>query len=289
MSSETSPAARHRGFAGFVYQRFKEARVLQAAGSLTFTTLLALVPLLTVMLVVITAFPVFGNVSALFERWINDLLVPSGASAVTVYLTEFKNQAGGLTAMGLAAMTLSALLLMQTIERTFDGIWRARSTRPWWVRFSLYWAILTLAPVVAGAGLSASTQMAHWFPALAGKTGWVWMGLLANAVLLYLLYRLVPNREVPHWHALTGAAVTAVLLEAAKWLFGIYINNFNSYHLVYGAFAAVPLFLVWLHLLWTMVLGGAVLTASLSGWHGGSTDLPDDGTANASTPPYKSC
>ncbi|WP_304334238.1 YihY family inner membrane protein [Conchiformibius steedae] len=264
------------GFAAFLWKRFKEARVFQAAGSLTFTTLLALVPLLTVMLVVITAFPVFGDVSSLFERWVNDLLVPSGASAVSDYLTQFKTQAGGLTAVGLAAMTLSALLLMQTIERAFDSIWRARSKRPWWVRFSLYWAILTLAPVVAGAGLSASTRMAQWFPSWSSGNI-VWAGFVFDVVLLYVLYRLVPNRQVPNLHALAGAVLTALLLEAAKWGFGIYVRNFNSYHVVYGAFAAMPLFLVWMHVLWSMVLGGAVLTACLSDWNGSAAELSDNG------------
>lgn len=267
----------HAGFVGFLWKRFKEARVFQVAGSLTFTTLLALVPLLTVMLVVITAFPVFGNASGVFENWINEVIVPSGASAVSQYLSEFKTQAGGLTAMGLAVMALSALLLMQTIERTFDAIWHSQNTRPWWVRFSLYWAILTLAPVIVGTGISASTRMATWFPIMSVKANMFGTGLMSEMVLMYLLYRLVPNRHVPNVHALIGALFAALLLEMAKWVFGHYVRNFNSYHVVYGAFAAVPLFLVWLQTLWIIILGGAVLTAGLSYWHGGAYRFMHDG------------
>lgn len=275
----SSTPTQKTGFFRFLGKHFYEARIWQAAGSLTFATLLALVPLLTVMLVVVTAFPVFGNASNQFMELVNSILVPEGASAVSRYLEEFKNQAGGLTAAGLAVMTAGALMLMQTIERTFDSIWHTRNRRPLAVRLSIYWALLTLLPVLIGTGMSLSTHLSAWLPQFSGSLQNVWTFALA-ALLLFLLYRFAPNSRVPLGSALTGAVLAALLLEAAKWGFGLYVRHFNSYHTVYGAFAAIPLFLLWLHLLWTIVLGGAVLTAALAFWKNGVHRYPDSGQAD---------
>lgn len=268
MSSNT----KKYGFSDVLRQRFREARVPQAAGSLTFTTLLALVPLLTVMLVVVAAFPVFGDISNQFMGFVNRILVPDGASMIASYLNEFKNQAGGLTAAGLAVMTLGALMLMQTIENTFDNIWHVRRKRSLTVRFSIYWALLTLVPILVGAGISASAHLTAWLPAFSGslKIGWT---LLFDIFLLFFLYCFVPNVRVPVPHALIGAVLAALLLESAKWGFNLYVARFNSYHVIYGAFAAIPLFLIWLHLVWMIVLGGAVLTAALTGHRNGGYRL----------------
>lgn len=268
MSSNTKKYS----FSDVLRQRFREARVPQAAGSLTFTTLLALVPLLTVMLVVVAAFPVFGDISNQFMGFVNRILVPDGASMIASYLNEFKNQAGGLTAAGLAVMTLGALMLMQTIENTFDNIWHVRRKRSLTVRFSIYWALLTLVPILVGAGMSASAHLTAWLPAFSGslKIGWT---LLFDIFLLFFLYCFVPNVRVPVPHALIGAVLAALLLESAKWGFNLYVARFNSYHVIYGAFAAIPLFLIWLHLVWMIVLGGAVLTAALTGHRNGGYRL----------------
>lgn len=260
------------GFARFLLRRFGEIQVSQTAGSLTFTTLLALVPLLTVMLAVLTAFPMFGDISDAFMAFINETIVPSGASAVSEYLHEFKSQAAKLTSIGIIVMVITSLLLIHTIETTFNRIWRVKHTRPLLLRMSVYWALLTLGPVLVGFSLSASAYFLknsylNHYPLLATllRLG----GQLAfSTAALWVLYRVVPNRYVPARHALIGAVTTAVLLETAKWGFGLYISNFNSYQLIYGAFAAIPVFLVWLQLLWTILIGGALLTASLSYWHG---------------------
>lgn len=253
------------GFFAFLWHRFQEARILQAAGSLTFTTLLALVPLLTVMLVVMTTFPVFEKQSDHFIAFINGLFVPEGASVMIQYLQEFEAKAGKLTAAGIVVMALSALMLMQTIERTFDGIWRVHRQRPLLMRFCIYWAILTLAPVLIGTGISFSQYMSTWFPMLSGQLHMLW-ALILDIILLFCLYYFVPNSRVVLWSALLGALLAGILLEATKWGFAMYVHHFNNYHLIYGAFAAIPLFLMWLNLLWNIILGGAVLTATLSSW-----------------------
>lgn len=260
-------------FALFLLKRFNDIGVVQVSGSLTFTTLLALVPLLTVMLVVVAAFPMFDDVSAKFMHMVNNVLVPSGASTIMDYLNEFKDKASSLTAVSLVGMGVTSILLIQTIDQTFNRIWRVKKTRSLFQQVPIYWALLTLAPVALGLGASITGKIQDIFPQISGSIGNLPQLILTVAVL-YFAYRIVPNRYVPSKHALCGASVTAIALELAKWGFGIYISNFNSYTLIYGVFAAVPVFLVWLNLLWTLVLTGAVLTASLSHWRGNAFMRP---------------
>ncbi|MBP8069699.1 MAG: YihY family inner membrane protein [Neisseria sp.] len=264
---------RFAGFMVFLWKRFDEVRVPQVSASLTFTTLLALVPVLTVTLVVVSAFPMFDTLSDSFVRFINQTIVPQGAGVLFDYINQFKGKASNLTAIGIVMLVVTSLLLIRTIDQTFNRIWRVQSERPLWTQFLVYWALLTFGPLAIGLSLTAWTLMLQqsrvdeMFPFLTGvlRTG---SSILFSTVILWLLYRLVPNRYVPARQALVGAAVTAVLLEAARALFAWYIGTFNSYTLIYGAFAAIPVFLLWLNLLWMLVLTGAVFTASLSYWQG---------------------
>ncbi|QMT32553.1 YihY family inner membrane protein [Alysiella filiformis] len=262
------PQQRWFQFALFILRRFNQIGVAQVAGSLTFTTLLALVPVLTVMLVVVAAFPMFEDVSAQFMEMVNDVLVPSGASTIMAYLNQFKDKANGLTAISLLGMGITSILLIQTIDQTFNRIWRVKTTRSLFQQIPIYWALLTLAPVALGLGASLTRKIQAALPHLSdGAIGHL-PQLLFTLAVLYFAYRVVPNRYVPSKHALCGAFMTALAVEIAKWGFGIYIRNFNSYELIYGVFAAVPVFLIWLNVLWILVLTGAVMTASFSYWRG---------------------
>ncbi|WP_293813709.1 YihY family inner membrane protein [uncultured Aquitalea sp.] len=262
------------GFAGFVMRRMGSHRLMQVSGSLTFTTLLALVPLFTIALTVISAFPVFSDYSTRFKVMLLSTLVPEFAGKViSVYMRQFADNAEKLTAAGIVMLGVTSLMLMATIERTFNSIWSVRRGRPWVQQSMVYWTVLTLGPLVLGGGLLAW----RWLIKLARfeKT----MPLLADMVeaggaviltgmVLSLLYRIVPNRFVPIKHALWGALVTALLLEATKLGFGYYIGQVANYQLVYGAFASIPIFLLWVYCLWMVVLAGAVFTACLSYWEG---------------------
>ena len=258
-------------FAWFVVRRFDEERVPQAAASMTFTTLLALVPVLTVMVAVASIFPVFDRWSDSFVAFVNQTIVPQGADMVFDYINAFRNQAGKLTAIGSVMLVVTSLMLIRTIDNAFNRIWRVNTQRPWMMQFLVYWALLTFGPLSLGVGISfmvGSVQES----ALASSQ---WMGVLRTAgtlffvtLLLWGLYRFVPNRFVPARQAFVGALVTAFCLETARFLFAWYMGNFDGYRSIYGAFAAVPFFLLWLNLLWTLVLGGAVLTSSLSYWQG---------------------
>ena len=260
-------------FAWFVVHRFSEERVPQAAASMTFTTLLALVPVLTVMVAVASIFPVFDRWSDSFVSFVNQTIVPQGADMVFDYIDAFRDQANRLTAIGSVMLVVTSLMLIRTIDNAFNHIWRVNTQRPWMMQFLVYWALLTFGPLSLGVGISfmvgsvqdsvLSSGAQQWTDAL--KTA---ARLAFMTVLLWGLYRFVPNRFVPARQAFVGALITAFCLETARFLFAWYMGNFDGYRSIYGAFAAVPFFLLWLNLLWTLVLGGAVLTSSLSYWQG---------------------
>ncbi|XXQ68382.1 YihY family inner membrane protein [Neisseriaceae bacterium B1] len=260
------------GFARFVVQRFLDNGIPQIAGSLTYTTLLALVPLLTVMLVIITAFPMFGDLSDAFMNFVRSTIVPSGASTIAEYLNDFKDHAGKLTSIGIIMMVVTSMMLVQTIDETFNRIWQVRRQRSLWVRLPMYWVLLTIGPLVVGLSITVSAyfmrlEMLNQLPYFAGSLKFIGQ-VIFNTILFCGIFRFVPNRYVSMKHALVGGFITGLLIELAKAGFGLYIKNFNSYELIYGAFAAIPVFLVWLQILWMIVLSGAVFTSSLSYWRG---------------------
>ncbi|WP_225748470.1 YihY family inner membrane protein [Eikenella sp. Marseille-P7795] len=265
--------SRRLAFARFLYARFYEVNIPQVAGSLTFTTLLALVPLFTVVIVVVSAFPVFADFSAQFHDLVSQIMMPAGVEAVGDYIFQFREQASQLTAIGIALMMITSLMLVHTIERTFNQIWRVKRQRSIVTRVLVYWALLSLGPLLVGVGMSLwgmvwrRTLFYLHFPLLANVVQFC-VALSATGVLLCFLYKLVPARYVPVRHAVVSAALAAVSIELLRRGFGVYVANFNNYKLVYGTFAAVPMFLLWLNLNWIVILSGALLAASLSYWEG---------------------
>ena len=232
-------------FAWFVIRRFSEERVPQAAASMTFTTLLALVPVLTVMVAVASIFPVFDRWSDSFVSFVNQTIVPQGADMVFDYIDAFRDQANRLTAIGSVMLVVTSLMLIRTIDNAFNHIWRVNTQRPWMMQFLVYWALLTFVPLSLGVGISfmvgsvqdsvLSSGAQQWADAL--KTA---ARLAFMTVLLWGLYRFVPNRFVPARQAFVGALITAFCLETARFLFTWYMGNFDGYRSIYGAFAAVP-------------------------------------------------
>jgi membrane protein len=257
-------------FAVRVLTRFRDDGCFALAASLTYTVLLALVPLLTIALTLITAFPVFQEfMQGVDEFFAKNMLPPSVAKTVAGYVEKFTHSAAGLTAAGIAMLAVAAILLMLTIERAFNQIWRVMRPRPLAVRVLIYWGVLTLGPLLIGISLtitsylvSASLGVVRHVP---GGGGLVLAAtpVVLTAAAFTLLYRIVPNRPVRVIHAAIGGVAAAVLLEATKRAFALYIAKFPTYALVYGAFAAVPIFLVWVYLSWVVTLLGAVIAALL--------------------------
>lgn len=257
------------GFSRFVGRRLINDRCLETAASLTFTSLLAVVPLFTIALTLVSAFPMFGINVSRFRGFILTNLVPDAAGKVVgVYMRQFADNADNLTTMGMIGLVATALLMMFTIEKTFNTIWRVKRPRKLLSRTLTYWATLTLAPLLIGLSLSATS----WISQNALVTGFNFPLLKMSSwalifITLSLLYLTLPNCFVPRAHALTAALIASAGLELMKILFALYIKQFTTYNLVYGTFASFPIFLIWLYLCWVLILAGAVLSATMSYWY----------------------
>lgn len=257
-------------FVDSVFRRFFEDGGFTLAGSLTYTALLALVPLITVALTLVTAFPVFDEFIQGVDVYLaRHMLPPAVAKTVIGAVEEFTQNAAGLTAVGLVVLGVTALLLMLSIERAFDRIWRVSRPRPLGLRLLTYGAVITLGPLLIGVSLTitsyvvtASLGMARHVPG-AGTALLAAVPFLLSTTAFTLLYLIVPNRRVRVLHAMVGGVVAAVLFEATKRGFAVYVANFPNYRLIYGAFAAVPIFLVWVYLSWVVTLLGAIVVALL--------------------------
>jgi len=257
-----------------IRRRFEEDRCPQVAASLTYTTLLSLVPIITIALTVFSAFPVFGEMMAQIKIFLLTNMVPESAGKIiSVYMAQFSEKAARLTAVGIALLTVTALMLMLTIDHAFNVIWRVRKQRPLLQRFLSYWAVLTLGPLLVGASLSLTSYLVSlsfgWVKdiPLVGGLPLNLTPLALTISALALLYLAVPNRPVRLSHALAAGIVAGIAFELMKKLFALYLTQFPSYTLVYGAFAALPIFLVWVYLSWLVVLLGAVIAAALPYWH----------------------
>ncbi len=252
--------------------RFQEDHGLQVASSLTFTTLLSLVPVITVAAVLLSAFPVFHGLASVIQNWVFNNMMPSSVDAFQKYADQFVENAGQLTAVGLAFLAVTAIMLMMTIDDAFNDIWRVRRARPMLQRVLIYWALITVGPLLIGGSLSLSSLLmsasAGWTDGIpyAGVTLIKLSAIALTSAALALLYYAMPNRPVNIRDALKGGILAGVVFELTKQGFGFYITQFPTYKLVYGAFAAVPVFLVWLYMSWLVVLFGAVVVAALPEW-----------------------
>lgn len=255
-----------------VSERFLVDRCLQIASSLTFTTLLALVPIITIALTVISAFPVFNEMSGTLRNFVLQNLLPQSAEVIARYTEQFTTNAARLTAVGIGFLLVTAILLLITIERAFNDIWRVRRARPVIQRLVVYWTLLTVGPVLVGASLTLTSWLVARSVQLVGAIPGATVALLMlvpfllTSLALSLLYLTMPNRRIAPWDALIGGFLAGLAFEAMKRGFTFYIASFPTYKLVYGAFATVPVFLLWIYLSWLVVVFGAVVVAVLPEW-----------------------
>jgi len=257
-------------FTRLVGQRIIEQRLPQVASSLTFTTVLSLVPLATVALAIFTAFPMFDRMQMSLQGYLIESFFPETLSeTILTYVTQFSDKAKGLTAIGIVFLVITALTTMFTVDRVFNQIWNVKRQRSIMNKVVLYWAVLSLAPVLVGLSISVSTAligntMAGVNPVLGGMFPALnLIPLLLTVLAFAFIYRIVPNRAV-HWKdALVGGLLAAVLFEISKRAFAAYITHFPSYTALYGALAAFPIFLLWIYVSWVIVLLGASTVAAL--------------------------
>jgi len=249
-------------------ERFREDRLGLTASSLTFTTTIALVPFMAVALAVFSSFPMFAKFQGVLQKWLVDSLVPDSiARQVLGYLTQFAGKASKLGAAGVVALLVSALALFFTIERTLNNIWRVRKSRPIVQRVLFYWTAVTLGPLMLGASLSLTSYAVSASKGLVvGMPGGV--TLVLDIVQFFLvaagmacMFRYVPNTYVRWGHAWMGGLFVSTGMELAKKALVMYLSKVPTYSVVYGAFATVPILLVWIYVAWVIVLLGATLTA----------------------------
>ncbi|MBC7989167.1 MAG: YihY family inner membrane protein [Luteimonas sp.] len=262
--------ARTGTFFRFLWQRFLDDRLFEAAGALSYTTVFALVPLSMVVFGVLSAFPVFDKWSDQLSDYIFSNFVPSSARAVESYLRQFSQNTGQLTTVGVIALVISLLITLTSVETTFNRIWRVKTARPKFGRFLVYWTVLTLGALVATASLALSTRFfaMEVFQTASGRALENFMLSLApmsiELVAFAAIYRVVPHRTIQWRHALAGAFLAVVLIELVKWVIGLYLGNLGSYQKIYGPLAFVPIFLLWIYFGWVSILLGASFASSMS-------------------------
>ena len=263
--------ARAGTFARFLAKRFLADRLFQAAAALAYTTVFALVPLAMVVFGVLSAFPVFDEWSKQLTDYVFSNFVPSAASSVSGYIEKYSANAQGLTITGVIALVVSLLITLNSVEATFNHIWRVGSSRPRLSRFLVYWTVLTLGAMVAAASLAISARF-FALPVFATAGGHLLQSLSISLapVLIELgaitaIYRVVPHRTIKLRYAFAGGLVATLLLELIKWGLGIYLGSFDSYQKIYGAVAVAPiLLLLWIYLCWVAILFGASFASAIS-------------------------
>src|SRR6185436_13855585 len=239
-------------FADFCWamvRRFREERATQTAGSLAYTSLLSMVPLLTVALSIASAFPVFENAVEALQNFMFENVLPDapGVNSIIEQIDSFMSNTGKLTAIGIIGFMVTAVMLMLTIDNALNRIFRVQRQRSILQNIFIYWAILTLAPVLVGVSLSMTTM------ALMASVGSVYLvPFFFTCVALSILYGVVPARRIEIRHAVAGGIVAGIGFEVAKRAFALYLQQVPTYTLIYGAFATIPIFLVWLYVSWVV-------------------------------------
>lgn len=259
-----------RGLFRFAKARLNEERLPQVAGSLTFTTVLALVPILTIAFAIFTTFPLFNTFRASLEAYFIKSLMPKTiANTILGNLNQFASKATRLSALGAVALILTALVTMLTIDRAFNHIWKVKAARPFAQRLVIYWAVVTLGPLLMGASITVTSDLfsatggfAKGSPLLSALLSTFFSVALTTGAFT-LLYMAIPNRFVDWRDAAAGGFLAAAAFEIAKRIFVVFVTKFPTYTVVYGALAALPIFLIWIYVSWLITLMGAVLAAAL--------------------------
>ena len=273
LNESASYFAELRAFVRLVLMRFGRDQCMRIAAALSYTSLLALVPLGAIAFAILKAFPVFDNIEEQIKTLLFENFLPESVNHAQTYFDQFVGQTEGLTAIGIVALAVTAIMLLSTIEGALNSIFHVKATRPFVPRLMMFWAVITLGPLLLGGSLSLATYfyaLSQWagadkIPGLGGTVAQLLPGALA-IVAFTVLYAIVPYRPVKILHALIGGISAGLLFGLLRRLFGLYIAAFPAYHTIYGALAVVPIFLIWMYLSWAVVLIGAEIAASMPEW-----------------------
>ncbi|MFW1753074.1 YihY family inner membrane protein [Acinetobacter wanghuae] len=261
----------------FVLRRFETDRCREQAGSLTYTTLFAVVPMLTVFLVIISSIKALEPARQQLQQLIYSNFLPKTTIAFDKALNAFTDKSSNLTVIGVLFLFITTVMMLTSIETVFNRIWRVTETRGGIIGFMRYWTIISLGPILLGSAFVISSTLASLNVLSNNFAGYeldgafiLWMISFALTILgFFILYWTIPNRSVPIKAALIAGIFSAVVFELLKNLFGFVMSNFTSYQIVYGAFAAVPIFLLWIYLSWNIVLLGVEISYALTAFESG--------------------
>jgi membrane protein len=259
-------------------RRERELRLGQSAASLSFISLLALVPLLTVALAALTAMPIFGRILEAVQLVIVQNMLPDGfALTISRYLQQFVSKARTLSLLGIAFLIVTATMMLLTLDRTLNLIWGAPKPRPLLHRLLIYWMALVIGPILVGSGAAIALAVAGGQRGMAsgffGLDGWDVVNFMLTLCAFTLCYRWIPNAPVRLRDALLGGLAGAALAEVARGVFLGYLAAVPTYRQVYGALAAIPALLIWTYLSWWVFLAGALLASILPGWRASSARI----------------
>ncbi|MCX7555125.1 YihY family inner membrane protein [Marinicella sp. S1101] len=264
MNKVTRFATNLKNFCFEVMRRYRDDETSLAASSLAYTALLSMVPFMSVLVTVFSAMPLFEDASQQLQDFIFENFVPTTGATIQQYILGFVDKARGLTVTMFLAVFVTSILMMNTMEKALNRIFDSTSTRRIRTKLTMYWAVLTMGPLLVGGGIALSSVLFE-NSAFAPVKNFIVSALpvMASMLAFFLIYLIVPNRKVKWKHALMGAIFAAVCFELAKKGFALYVTSIPSYQKVYGALATIPLFLIWMFLSWNIILLGGTITSTL--------------------------
>lgn len=251
------------------FRHCKDDKITVSAGHLAYVSLLSLVPFIMVFFTILSAFPAFAEVRGELESFIFTNFVPHAGGVVQEYVAQFAGKASQMSAIGILSLVVVALLLISNIDKTLNLIWRTKSERPAIFTFAIYWMVLTLGPLLMGSSVVVSSYLVGLANFAEEYTPGVTTLLLTIGTFLlsvsafFIIYMVVPNKQIKAKYAISGAFLAAVLFDLSKKGFAFYVASFPSYQLIYGALAVIPILFLWVYLSWIIVLLGAEFTHEL--------------------------
>lgn len=256
----------------FVVRRFIQDRCSEQASSLTYTTLFAVVPMMTVFLAIVSSIKALEPARQQIQIWVYSNLLPKTTIAFEQALNNFAEKSSNLTVIGAMFLFVTTIMMIMSIEDVFNRIWRVKKNRDF--GFMRYWTIVSLGPLLMGSAFALSSTVAS-LGVLNSQFGYelnisLFLDFLSFLLMIagfFFLYWALPNRNVPWKSAVYAAIFAGIVFELLKNFFGWAMSNFTSYELIYGAFAAVPIFLVWIYLSWNIILLGVQISYAITVFH----------------------
>ena len=259
-----------QSFLVMLWARINHDRLTTSAAELAYTTILALVPLITVIFALLSAFPMFDEVSQSLKQLIYSNLVPTASDTIQNYLEQFIANTRKMTLVGIIGLIVTSLLLINSINNALNRIWRTKRKRSFMYNLTMYWTILTLGPILVGSSVAVSSYIfsLKWLSdAASGDVLLSTLPFIISIVGFWLLYSIIPTESIPFKEAVIGALVAAILFEIGKRAFALYVTSFPTYQLIYGVVSSIPIMLVWIYCSWCIVLFGAEFAATLTDYN----------------------